>query len=71
MTTNSAADGVKLANGDVMPITGFGTGEIKGESAPSIIAEAIEVGYRHLDTATLYENEREVGKGMKIAALPR
>lgn len=54
-----------------MPLLGFGTWQIKGESAISSTAVALEAGYRHLDTATVYGNEREVGAGIRASGVPR
>ena len=48
-------------NGVEMPILGFGVYQIPPEETESAVANAIEVGYRHIDTAAAYGNEREVG----------
>ena len=45
-----------------MPLLGFGTWQIKGDDAVRATAAALEAGYRHLDTATVYGNESEVGR---------
>ena len=45
-----------------MPLLGFGTWQIKGEDAVRATSAALEAGYRHLDTATIYGNEGEVGR---------
>jgi len=54
-----------------MPLLGFGTWQIKGESAVNATAAALEAGYRHLDTATVYENEREVGTALRASGVAR
>jgi 2,5-diketo-D-gluconate reductase A len=54
-----------------MPLLGFGTWQIRGQEAVRATATALEVGYRHLDTATVYGNEREVGQGLRDSGLPR
>ncbi len=54
-----------------IPILGLGTYLIKGEGAVSIIEEAIDVGYRHIDTAQLYENENEVGTAIQQSSIDR
>ena len=62
---------VKLNNGAKMPILGFGTlylNEAKGERA---VADAISLGYRLIDTATIYGNEEAVGKGIKKSGIDR
>ncbi|SIQ94045.1 2,5-diketo-D-gluconate reductase B [Haladaptatus litoreus] len=53
---------------DALPEIGLGT---MGISDPERIASAIEMGYRHLDTAQIYENEEVVGKGIELADIPR
>ncbi len=74
MTDNAAHvpdDTVTLSGGAPMPLLGFGTWQIKGEEAVSATSAALEAGYRHLDTATVYGNEREVGRALADAGLPR
>lgn len=60
--------GFVLENGVELPFMGFGTYLVKEES---ILLEALQAGYRHLDTARRYENEKEVGRAMKNSGLPR
>lgn len=58
--------------GDVrMPLVGFGTWQLRGRRAYEAIAFALEVGYRHLDTATMYGNEAEVGRALRDSGLRR
>ena len=64
-------DVVSLANGAPMPLLGFGTWQIKGEDAMRATSAALETGYRHLDTATIYGNEREVGRALADSGVPR
>ena len=47
-----------------MPLLGFGTWQIKGSKATSAVGWALDAGYRHLDTATVYGNEKAVGAAM-------
>jgi 2,5-diketo-D-gluconate reductase A len=54
-----------------MPLLGFGTWQIKGHDAVHATSVALETGYRHLDTATIYGNEREVGLGLAESGVPR
>jgi diketogulonate reductase-like aldo/keto reductase len=63
-------DAVTLTGGR-MPLLGFGTWQIKGSSATRSVAAALEAGYRHLDTATVYGNEGEVGEGLRGSGVPR
>lgn len=54
-----------------MPALGFGTWQIEGDAARESVADALELGYRHIDTARAYGNEREVGAALRDAAVPR
>ncbi|MFX0539763.1 aldo/keto reductase [Ornithinimicrobium sp. Y1847] len=60
-----------LRDGTPLPQVGFGTYPLKGEDGIEAITSALEVGYRYLDTATNYENEREVGEALRRSGLPR
>jgi diketogulonate reductase-like aldo/keto reductase len=64
-------DAVTLSMGSRMPLLGFGTWQIKGNDAVRASSAALEAGYRHLDTATIYGNEREVGRGLAESGVPR
>lgn len=54
-----------------MPSLGLGTFELLGEQAIQTIGDAIETGYRHIDTASKYGNESDVGEGVRRTGLPR
>ena len=54
-----------------MPLLGFGTWQIKGSKASDSVGWALGAGYRHLDTATIYRNEKEVGAGLAASGVPR
>ena len=60
-----------LNDGTSIPAIGFGTYPIKGEEGIAAMTSALEVGYRLLDTAVNYENEREVGEALRRSGLPR
>ncbi|MEX0944912.1 MAG: aldo/keto reductase [Balneolaceae bacterium] len=62
---------VLLNNGVKMPILGFGTLYLTGSLGEKCVAEAIEVGYRLIDTATIYNNEDAVGAGIKLSGIDR
>ncbi|MFL6073723.1 MAG: aldo/keto reductase [Mycobacteriales bacterium] len=62
---------VALAGGVRMPLVGFGTWQLRGRQAYESVRRALEVGYRHLDTATMYGNESEVGRAVKDSGLAR
>lgn len=53
-----------LRTGAKIPSIGLGTWQIPPESIPSIITEAIKCGYRHLDCAAIYGNERQIGENL-------
>lgn len=65
------AESVKLNNGKYIPTIGFGTSLITGEECIRIIKTSIEVGYRHIDTASAYKNEVEIGKAIKQSKVDR
>lgn len=60
-----------LYNGVKIPILGYGTYEITGEQGYKCIKEALQLGYRMLDTAHMYGNEKEVGRAIKDSQIPR
>jgi len=60
-----------LLNDVSIPKLGFGTWKIPPEVAPTAVAEALEVGYRHVDTARVYRNEEGVGQGLRASGVPR
>ena len=60
-----------LNDGRTIPGIGFGTYPLTGEDGTAAIVSAIEVGYRLLDTAVNYENEREVGEAIRRSGIPR
>jgi 2,5-diketo-D-gluconate reductase B len=57
--------------GRQVPALGFGTWALTGRDCERAVAMAIELGYRHIDTAQSYENEAEVGRGWVASGLPR
>src|SRR6266542_3628239 len=63
---------VKLNNGVEMPILGFGVFQVKDlEECERSVVDAIQTGYRLIDTAQSYENEEAVGKAIKRSGVPR
>lgn len=62
---------VKLNNGIEMPILGFGVFQIKPEETENILLDAIQVGYRSIDTAAAYNNEEAVGRAIKNSDVAR
>ena len=57
--------------GTRVPQLGFGTWLLYGEAATEAIADAVKVGYRHIDTARGYENERRVGAALATTQIAR
>jgi 2,5-diketo-D-gluconate reductase A len=64
-------DTARLPSGAGMPLLGFGTWQITGEDAVTATTTALETGYRHLDTATIYRNEAQVGRALRACGVPR
>ena len=62
---------VTLSNGVSMPKLGFGVFQVSGDETARCIQDAIEVGYRHIDTAQSYMNESEVGQGIRDSGIDR
>jgi diketogulonate reductase-like aldo/keto reductase len=60
-----------LSNGVNIPKLGFGTWMIPDEDAARAVREAIGIGYRHIDTAQAYANERGVGEAVRVSGVPR
>src|SRR3954469_25050537 len=66
-----AAPLIKLNDGNSMPQVGLGVWQTPPEDTERAVATALDAGYRHIDTAAGYFNEREVGKGITTSGLPR
>lgn len=62
---------VKLSNGIEMPIIGYGVYQIDQSQCEQCVYDAIETGYRSIDTAASYMNEEAVGRGIKRSGVPR
>ncbi|WKN41434.1 aldo/keto reductase [Tunicatimonas pelagia] len=58
-------------NQERIPVLGLGTFSLKGQTCRTSVADAIALGYRHIDTAKMYDNEQDVGYGIKDAAINR
>lgn len=59
------------ANGAKIPLIGLGTWDLRGRSCARVVEQALRLGYRHIDTAEMYDNEREVGEGIRAAGIKR
>jgi 2,5-diketo-D-gluconate reductase A len=62
---------ITLNDGTRIPQLGFGVWQIPDEQAYAAVSTALEVGYRHIDTAAAYENEAGVGRAVRESGLPR
>jgi 2,5-diketo-D-gluconate reductase B len=62
---------LQLTNTSAIPILGFGTWALRRELARESVEYALEIGYRHIDTADAYENHEEIGKAIKNSKVPR
>jgi diketogulonate reductase-like aldo/keto reductase len=62
---------VVKAKGFDIPIVGLGTWMLRGRECARLVEQAIRLGYRHIDTAQMYENEREVGEGVRASGKRR
>src|SRR3979411_2613283 len=59
------------ANGAKIPAIGLGTWELRGRICARLVEQALRLGYRHIDTAQVYENESEVGEGLRASGINR
>jgi len=58
-----------VAKGFSIPVVGLGTWTLRGRDCARLVEQAIRFGYRHIDTAQMYDNEREVGEGVRASGL--
>ncbi|KON77221.1 aldo/keto reductase [Leptospira kirschneri] len=69
---NSLKQTVTLNNGISMPILGLGVWKTKsGKECKEAVLNALEAGYRHIDTARIYDNEKDVGQAIRESGIPR
>ncbi len=62
---------LRLNDGHSIPQIGLGTASLNDDQVAPVIVTAIEAGYRHIDTAYRYGNQRGVGKGIRDSGIPR
>jgi 2,5-diketo-D-gluconate reductase A len=67
----SAVPSITLNDANAIPQLGFGVFQIASKDTAEAVREALRVGYRHIDTAEMYGNEREVGEGIRASGLDR
>ncbi|GHJ94619.1 oxidoreductase [Streptomyces sp. NE5-10] len=71
MSTDSKVPPVILNNGVEMPQLGFGVWQVPDDEAAKAVTTALEAGYRSIDTAAIYENERGTGEAVAASGIPR
>lgn len=71
MSEVGPASVVPLPHGAAIPAVGLGTWNLRGRTGYKAVRSALATGYRHLDTATTYGNEREVGRALRDSGVPR
>jgi 2,5-diketo-D-gluconate reductase A len=71
MSAQSAVPNITLNNGVEIPQLGFGVFQIEPEKTKDATLAALEVGYRHIDTAEMYGNEKEVGEAVRASGIDR
>lgn len=62
---------IALHDSTTIPQLGFGTYQVPPEQTAEVVGQALEVGYRHIDTAQMYGNERGVGEAIAASGIPR
>ena len=67
----SAVPSITLNDGNTIPQLGFGVFQIAPKDTAKAVGEALEIGYRHIDTAEMYGNEKEVGEAIRSSGLDR
>src|ERR1700751_1620863 len=65
VSANSTAQGARI------PLIGLGTWDLRGRVCARVVEQALRLGYRHLDTAEMYDNEREVGEALRASGVKR
>jgi len=71
MTQATSVPAVTLHDGVEIPQLGFGVFQVPPEKTQETVEEALEIGYRHIDTAAAYRNERGVGAAIAASGIPR
>ena len=67
----NAVPNITLNDGNAIPQLGFGVFQIEPRDTAKAVSEALEVGFRHIDTAEMYGNEKEVGEAIRASGLDR
>ncbi|WP_058954991.1 aldo/keto reductase [Kocuria rhizophila] len=62
---------LQLNDGNTIPQLGFGVWQVDADVAEDVVSQALEIGYRHIDTAKIYGNEEGVGRAVAASGIPR
>ena len=62
---------ISLNDGTSIPQIGLGTYRLEDDDAYRVASEALEIGYRHIDTARIYKNEKGIGRAIRESGIPR
>jgi diketogulonate reductase-like aldo/keto reductase len=62
---------ITLKDNNQIPVLGFGTWQLSGETCRKAVESALEIGYRHIDTAEMYENQPEIKKAIQASGVKR
>ena len=62
---------LQLNDGNTIPQLGFGVWQVDADVAEDVVSQALEIGYRHIDTAKIYGNEEGVGRAIAASGIPR
>ena len=71
MSDLSLTSTITLNNGVRIPVLGLGTFKVPNDQAYSVVRQALDLGYRHIDTAAYYANEEGVGRAIRESGVPR
>lgn len=71
MVRSADIPGISFRDGTLIPQVGFGVFKIPDAEVAEAVGSALELGYRHIDTASVYENERGTGAGLRASGVPR
>lgn len=71
MTVRTSQESIRLADGVSIPLIGFGTWQLDSDDAYNGVRAALDIGYRHIDTATAYDNEDKVGAAIRDSGVGR
>ena len=64
-------DTIKLISGHEIPVLGLGTWQLQGIKCKEAVKTALKLGYNHIDTAWIYDNQKEIGLALQESKIPR